>query len=349
MIKLAPDVFLERACRWPIFDVRSPAEYAAGHIPGAHSLPLFENWERAQVGTTYKQIGSYEALLVGLELVGPKMRTLVEHAHKLAPNQEVLIYCWRGGMRSESIAWLLTTAGVTAHTLVGGYKAYRNHALSSFRKAPELLVLGGATGSGKTAILHALREMGEQVVDLEALAHHRGSAFGGIGQGEQPTTEQFQNDLYQAWHPLDRTRRVWVEDESFSIGQVKLPLELWEMMQAKPLVIIEVPTANRIQRLVQEYGSLDPLALEEAILMIRKRLGGLRTQTALTALARGRLYEVASTLLEYYDKSYERSLKKTRTSTLRRVALSTNDVYQNAIKLLEAVKPLSTRIELLND
>lgn len=349
MTKLAPDVFLEKARHRPILDVRSPAEYAAGHIPGAHSSALFENWERAQVGTTYKQIGSYEALLVGLELVGPKMRTLVEQAYQVAPDKEVLVHCWRGGMRSESVAWLLTMAGFTAHTLAGGYKAYRNHALSSFREAPELLVLGGATGSGKTAILHALQEMGEQVIDLEALAHHRGSAFGGIGQGKQPTTEQFQNDLYQAWHPLDRTRRVWVEDESFSIGSVKLPLEFWETMQTQPLLIVEVPTAERIRRLVQEYGSLDPLALEEAILMIRKRLGGFRTQAALAALARGQLDEVAGTLLEYYDKSYERSLKKNRTVPQRRVTLSTDDAYQNAIKLKEAAHHLSMRKELLND
>ena len=340
MTKLTPDVFLEKATQQPVLDVRSPAEYAAGHIPGAHSFPLFDNQERAQVGTTYKQVGSYEALLVGLELVGPKMRELVEQANELAAGGEVLVHCWRGGKRSESVAWLLNTAGLTAHTLVGGYKAYRNHVLDSLRDAPQLLVLGGATGSGKTDILHALRELGEQIIDLEALAHHRGSAFGGIGQGEQPTTEQFQNDLHQAWQLLDRQARIWVEDESFSIGGVKLPLEFWEVMQARPLMLIEVPRPERIQRLVDEYAALDPLELERAILVIQKRLGGLRTQTALTALEQGQWAQVAGLLLEYYDKSYERSLKKTHTGTLQRVSSSVGDAHRNALQLLEAAQSL---------
>ena len=337
MTKLTANAFLEKATQWPILDVRSPAEYTAGHIPGAHCFPLFDNHERAQVGTTYKQIGSHEALLVGLELVGPKMRRLVEHAYDLAPEKKVLVHCWRGGMRSESVAWLLTTAGLTVHTLIGGYKAYRNHVLDSFKEAPRLVVLGGATGSGKTAILHALRDLGEQVIDLEALAHHRGSAFGGIGQKEQPTTEQFQNNLHRVWQSLDHTARVWVEDESFSIGSVKLPLEFWEVMQAKPLVLIEVPKPERVRRLVEEYGSLDALALERAIFTIRKRLGGVRTQTVLASLSQGRLEEVAEVLLEYYDKSYERSLRKTHPGTIRRVTSCTGDAHRNAIKLREAV------------
>ena len=273
-MKLTTDVFLERAAHWPVLDVRSPREYTAGHLPGAHCFPLFDDRERAQVGTTYKQIGAHEALLVGLELVGPKMRSLVEQARHLAPTKEVLVHCWRGGMRSESVAWLLATAGFTAHTLEGGYKAYRNHALESFRKIPQLVALGGATGSGKTAVLRALQARGEQVINLEALAHHRGSAFGGIGQTPQPTTEQFQNDLHHVWQQLDPRVRVWIEDESFSIGQVKLPIELWNAMRARPLVLLEVPRAARIQRLVQEYGSLDRLELERAVVTIQKRLGG---------------------------------------------------------------------------
>ena len=340
MAKLAPHVFLEKANHRPVLDVRSPAEYAAGHIPGAYSFPLFDNQERAQVGTTYKQVGSYEALLVGLELVGPKMRTIVERAHDLAVDNEVLVHCWRGGMRSESVAWLLGTAGLTTHTLTGGYKAYRNHLLERLRNVPHLLVLGGATGSGKTATLHALRERGEQVIDLEALAHHRGSAFGGIGQGKQPTTEQFQNDLHQVWASLNPNIRVWVEDESFSIGSVKLPLEFWQVMQTQPLLLTEVPSTERVQRLVAEYGGLDTLALERAILMIQKRLGGLRTQNALLALERGRLDQVASILLEYYDKSYQRSLKKARSGTILRVPLSGGDICQNASRLIEAADQL---------
>ena len=341
MAQLSADAFLEKSNQCPILDVRSPAEYAAGHITGAHSFPLFDNQERAQVGTTYKQIGSYEALLVGLELVGPKMRELVEVAHSLAPDKKVLVHCWRGGMRSQSVAWLLHTAGLSAHTLAGGYKAYRNHALASFRDAPQLIVLGGATGSGKTAMLQALRDADEQVIDLEALAHHRGSAFGGIGQGPPPTTEQFQNDLYQAWHALDCTRRIWVEDESFTIGSVKLPLELWETMQAQPLIVVDVPASARVQRLVEEYGTLDRFALAEAIEGIRKRLGGLRTQQAQQALSDGRLAEVAQYLLTYYDKSYAKSLRKNPQRPTIHINTSTGSAQQNAAKVLEAARTLS--------
>ncbi len=341
-MKLTTDVFLERAAHWSVLDVRSPGEYAAGHLPGAHCFPLFDDRERAQVGTTYKQIGSHEALLVGLELVGPKMRSLVERARHLAPAKEVLVHCWRGGLRSESVAWLLTTAGFTAHTLEGGYKAYRNHALASFRSIPPLMVLGGATGSGKTAVLRALQARGEQVIDLEALARHRGSAFGGIGQGEQPTTEQFQNDLHHVWQQLDPTARVWIEDESFSIGQVKLPLELWNVMKARPLVVLEVPRAARIQRLVQEYGSLDRLELERAVVTIQKRLGGLRTQQTLQALTDGQWAEAAGYLLAYYDKSYERCLKKSHHGPLVRVSTSVGDADRNADLILETVNDFST-------
>ncbi|MGB3779467.1 MAG: tRNA 2-selenouridine(34) synthase MnmH [Tunicatimonas sp.] len=341
-MKLTTNVFLERARHWPVLDVRSPGEYTAGHLPGAHCFPLFDDRERAQVGTTYKQIGSHEALLVGLELVGPKMRTLVEQARHLAPAREVLVHCWRGGMRSESVAWLLTAAGFAAHTLEGGYKAYRNHALESFGKIPQLIVLGGATGSGKTAVLRALQARGEQVIDLEALAHHRGSAFGGIGQGEQPTTEQFQNDLHHVWQQFDPAKRVWIEDESFSIGQVKLPLELWNVMKARPLVLLEVPRAARVQRLVQEYGSLDLLELERAVVAIQKRLGGLRTQQTLEALTGGQLAEAAGHLLSYYDKSYDRCLKKSQHGPLIRVSTPAGDADRNAGLILETVDDFST-------
>ena len=340
-MKLTTDVFLKRAAHWPVLDVRSPREYTAGHLPGAHCFPLFDDRERAQVGTTYKQIGAHEALLVGLELVGPKMRRLVERARHLAPTKEVLVHCWRGGMRSESVAWLLTTAGFTAHTLEGGYKAYRNYALESFRNIPQLMVLGGATGSGKTAVLRALQARGEQVIDLEALARHRGSAFGGIGQGEQPTTEQFQNDLHHVWQQFDPTARVWIEDESFSIGQVKLPMELWNVMKARPLVVLEVPRAARIERLVQEYGSLDPLELERAVVAIQKRLGGLRTQQTLEALTVGRWAEAADHLLVYYDKSYNRCLEKSHHGPLIRISPSAGDADQNANLILETINDFS--------
>ncbi|WKN33517.1 tRNA 2-selenouridine(34) synthase MnmH [Porifericola rhodea] len=308
--KLSADEFLSKAEQIPIIDVRSPAEYAAGHIPGAYNIPLFDNQERAVVGTTYKQVGRQDALLEGLDIVGPKMRSFVERAMQLAHEQEVLVHCWRGGMRSGSFAWLLQTAGLRVSTLQGGYKAYRSFALCTIKKAVPLIMLGGETGSGKTDILKALREQGEQVIDLEGLAHHKGSSFGGIGQAEQPSTEQFHNNLFQQWRTLDYSRRIWLEDESFSIGSVQMPYELWDQMKAAPMIQIHLPKSERVKRLVKEYGQQNKEALSIAISRIEKRLGGLRTQQAITDLKEGRLDAVADNLLTYYDRSYHRNMDR---------------------------------------
>lgn len=337
MVKLLVDIFLNKSKNLPVIDVRSPAEYAEGHIPGAYNIPLFDNGERKQVGTTYKQQGKEEALLLGLDLVGPKMRFFVEKAQQVAPERETLVYCWRGGMRSESFAWLLNMAGIKAHTLEGGYKAYRRHLLTAFQQPRNLIILTGETGSGKTAILQALAELGEQVVDLEAIAHHRGSAFGGIGMGEQPTTEQFHNDLYHRWQTLDPAKKIWVEDESFSIGKVKIPHELWDQMDQASVVKVNLPKPLRIKRLVEEYGKYDRSALRLAILKIQKRLGGLRIRQATEALEDDRLEEVAAILLDYYDKSYQRCLAKKDSKSMKEVLCTAEDPYMNALKVREAV------------
>ncbi len=305
-------------------------------MPGAFNLPLFDNRERARVGTTYKETGKEAAVLLGLELVGPKMRSLAEEARRCAPEGQALVHCWRGGMRSESVAWLLRTTDMQVYTLQGGYKAYRNHLLDAFRQPASLLILGGETGSGKTAILHVLQELGEQVIDLEGLARHRGSAFGGIGLGAQPTSEQFANDLYGQWRMLDTSRRIWLEDESFSIGQVRLPYELWEQMRLAPVIKVTIPKEERLRRLVAEYGGLPQEALDSAIRRIEKRLGGLQTQQAQEALTEGQLANVAEILLDYYDKTYQRCLAKKINQTTREVICSVDDPYTNALKVREA-------------
>lgn len=310
MNKLSATAFLKEAEHLPIIDVRSPAEYASGHIPGAHNIPLFDNRERAVVGTIYKQVGRQEAMLEGLDLVGPKMRSFVEEAYQLAPDSKVLVHCWRGGMRSESFAWLLRTADMDIATLEGGYKAYRNHILESLAQPIQLLIVGGETGSGKTDILKSLAELGEQIIDLEALAHHKGSSFGGIGQAVQPSTEQFHNNLHADWRKLDLSRRIWLEDESFSIGSVQLPYELWDQMKAATMIQVALPKEERVKRLVKEYGQQERAALITAIQRIEKRLGGLRTQQALEDLEKNQLHAVADKLLTYYDRSYHRNMDR---------------------------------------
>ncbi|MBK8554971.1 MAG: tRNA 2-selenouridine(34) synthase MnmH [Lewinellaceae bacterium] len=207
-----------------LLDVRSPGEYAQGHIPGAFSFPLFSDEERARVGTTYKQANPEAALLLGLDLVGPKMGHFVVEALKLSRNKKLAVHCWRGGQRSKSMAWLLRLAGCDVVTLNGGYKAFRHEALDQYHLHPyNLRVVGGRTGSGKTKVLQALRDMGEQIIDLEGLAHHKGSAFGAIGEQEQPSVEQFENDLFFALRALDPQKRIWIENESRSIGRVYIP------------------------------------------------------------------------------------------------------------------------------
>lgn len=299
---LEPGLFLESP--GVLMDVRSPSEYRKGHIPGALSLPLFDDEERALIGTLYKQKGRGDAVRKGLQLVGPRMAELVDRATALADGQPIRLYCWRGGMRSGSVAWLLRTAGLHVRVLQGGYKAYRQNAAERMAAIPNLLVLQGATGTGKTAILRELTHLGEQVLDLEQLASHRGSAFGALGMGEQPETQQFQNEIENVLRGLDASRRIWVEGESKSIGCCYLPDTFWERMQQADVLEVEVPAEVRVERLVAEYGHFEQEQLDACIGRLKRRLGGLRTQQAREMLAQGDLAGVAALLLDYYDDAY---------------------------------------------
>ncbi|MEY2794218.1 MAG: hypothetical protein RJA76_2210, partial [Bacteroidota bacterium] len=179
----------------PILDVRSPGEFKRAHIPNALSLPLFTDEEREKVGICYKHQGKEKAVELGLEFVGPKLVNFVKYAKKVAFEGEILVHCWRGGMRSASMAWLLETAGLKVFLLEGGYKSYRNFVLKIQSEPLPLRVLGGKTGSGKTELLREMKNAGFQVIDLEDLAKHRGSAFGHFGLEEQPSSEHFENLL----------------------------------------------------------------------------------------------------------------------------------------------------------
>lgn len=293
----------------PLIDVRSPGEFAQGHIPGAHNIPLFDNAERAEIGTLYKQAGREAAVMRGLELTGPKMADFVREARKLG-SPRIVAHCWRGGMRSESMAWLWQTAGLEVEVLEGGYKAYRQQVLSDLARPQRLLVLGGKTGSGKTAVLRELAAMGSQVLDLEALAHHKGSAFGSLGQAPQPSPEQFENELHNALRSFDPLRPIWVEDESHAIGRVYIPMPFWQQMLKAPVFAIETPLDARVAYLVQEYGDFPPEALQQSLNRIQKRLGGQAHAQASDALKRGDLGEVARISLAYYDKTYQYALQR---------------------------------------
>lgn len=320
----------------PLLDVRSPSEFRQGHIPGAISFPLFTDEERAQVGTLYKQQGKDIAVLEGLRIVGPKLAGFIEEATAISPSRNVTMYCWRGGMRSGSMAWLLRTAGFTVDLRKGGYKAYRQHVQQSFSNAIPFTILSGATGSGKTEILHEFRNLGEQVIDFEQLACHRGSAFGSLGMEEQPTIEQFENNLHHALQALDFSRRIWVEDESRKIGKVVLHGGLWENLNRAPLVLLNVPLEDRVNRLIREYGKFGPDLLRESLLKIAKRLGGLTLTEALEALDADNLAKVAEISLKYYDKAYRFSLEKRNRSIVQMVettGLNVEEIAQIICKI----------------
>ncbi|HNM27739.1 MAG TPA: tRNA 2-selenouridine(34) synthase MnmH, partial [Saprospiraceae bacterium] len=226
----------------------------------------------------------------------------------------------------RSMAWLMQTSGFDVVTLSGGYKSFRRYALDYFERLPfRFVVVGGRTGSGKTHILHALQAQGEQVLDLEGLARHKGSSFGSIGELPQPTVEQFENDLMMRLHELDPGRRVWVENESRSIGRVYIPEGLWQQMKRSPLLNIEIPHRDRVQNLVADYAHFPVAELEAAFQRIDRKLGGLRLQNALEALQNGNFVLAAELALEYYDKTYQHGLDNNPSPDIHMLAFEHSD------------------------
>lgn len=325
--------FLELAQQHLVLDVRSPGEFNQAHIPGAKNLPLFTDEERKVVGTAYKQQSREIAIKVGLDYFGTKMRAMVEQVEVWLAEREkettkadktVLVHCWRGGMRSAGVAWLLELYGFKVYSLVGGYKKFRHWVIDSFRVPYAFRILGGYTGSGKSYVLRTLGERGASIVDLEGIASHKGSAFGNIGLPPQPSQEMFENIL--AWqlrkqtgllfadltHP--ETLRIpetiiWLEDESQRIGLVNIPQPLWNHMRQCPVYFLDIPFDERLIHITAEYGPLDKQKMADAIQRIQKRLGPLETKTALQHLAANEIADCFRILLKYYDKWYLKGLQ----------------------------------------
>jgi len=296
--------FLKLSETHPILDVRTPAEFAQGHIPGAINLPIFTNEERIIIGTLYKKEGKQPAILKGLEIVGPKLHSFVQEAIKLNKNGTFLVHCWRGGMRSSSMAWFIETYGFKCLTLKGGYKNYRKFILNNFNEEKNIIIVGGKTGSGKTIILHALEKQNEQIIDLEKIAHHKGSSFGALGEELQPSQEQFENDLYFQLSKMDAQKKVWVENESRRIGTNVIPLGLWEQMRNATVISIDLPSEERVNYLVKEYGKFSKEELIAATERIGKKLGGQHVKRAIEAIESGDLKTAFEICLVYYDKTY---------------------------------------------
>ncbi|MBK7174193.1 MAG: tRNA 2-selenouridine(34) synthase MnmH [Bacteroidales bacterium] len=335
---LNPKEFLSFSNQWPVIDVRSPGEYAIGHISGAFNLPLFTDDERAIIGTLYAKQGKDPAVKQGMEIVGLKFGSFISEIEKITTAKQIGIHCWRGGMRSESLAWFYEKLGYEVFLLEGGYKAYRKFIRSSFKTSPGIFLLGGMTGSGKTEILGELEKIGEQTIDLEGMAHHKGSSFGHLGQSVQPSTEQFENDLYVCWAQKNNQQPLWIEHESHKVGTVYLPDTFRASMQNGTLIRLILPLEIRVSRLMNEYSHFDKSLLKESILHICQGMGTYQNKLALEALESGKLSEVAEIVLQYYDKTYEFALKKRPFKKVFEIRLDSPDMKMNARKILDFTK-----------
>jgi len=319
----------------PIIDVRSPSEYKKGHLPNAIAISLFTDDERAEVGTTYKQVSKEKAIELGYQFVTPKLEYFFSQSLAVAPKKEVVVYCWRGGLRSNAFGSFLEERGFEKIYIVeGGYKAYRNYIFRFFEKPFILNVLGGYTGSGKTEILHCLAEKSEQVIDLEGLANHRGSAFGGIDLPPQPTTEQFENNLYAELEKLDINKPIWIEDESSAIGKINLPIGLYNQMRIQYIYFLNISQQERAKHLVATYANLNAVGLSDAIGRISKRLGYDKAKLALQELKNKNYEKVVELVLEYYDKYYLRGLQKRDSSKIIELKIAKINPVKNATYLI---------------
>ena len=333
--------FLKQSVGHVIIDVRAPIEFKKGHIANAINVPLFEDIERAEIGTLYKQQGKDIAVTRGLEIVSPKLVSFVNQVKKLSSSKKIFVYCFRGGMRSNSFAWLMNTSGLDATILEGGYKNYRNHVLNYFEREKKLVVLGGMTGSGKTDLLKNIKHDNFQIIDLEALANHKGSAFGSINEEKQNPQQVFENNLFYALNLLDEDKHILVEDESQSIGFNKIPRGFWLQMKKAPIIKLEVPFELRVQKLVQDYTTTNIEALKICIKKIEQNLGTQNANLCLNYLDENNLTEVARLTLKYYDKAYSFTYNKKTSQQIIPLVLDTMNIEENTLKLKMALKSLT--------
>lgn len=332
--------FLAHSKQELIIDVRAPIEFLKGHIPNAINIPLFEDSERAEIGTLFKQQGKDTAVSRGLEIVSPKMVSFVNRVKELSKTKNVFVYCFRGGMRSNSFAWLMNTSGLHANLLKGGYKAYRNHVLHYFEEPKQVVLLGGKTGSGKTDVIKQLNLLSFQTIDLEALAHHKGSAFGAINESKQNSQQNFEHSLYEAFKNLDNSQLIILEDESKNIGFNKLPHALWLQMKEATIIKLEIPLELRVQKLVDDYTTIRIDELKACVLKISQQLGPLHTKQCLQYLEENNLHDVARLTLLYYDKAYTFMYEHKKQPVIE-VASDTIDAAVNAQKVKQIIDTLN--------
>jgi tRNA 2-selenouridine synthase len=302
-----------------LVDARSPAEFAEATIPGAVNVPLFDDAERAEVGTLYKEAGKRIALKRGMEVVAPKIPGMIAAVEAALGDRRgpVLVFCWRGGMRSRALATFLDLAGISARQIEGGHKAFRALVREFFEggRWGRLLVLRGLTGVGKTRLLLKLQAEGYPVIDLEGLAHHRGSAFGYLGLPTQPSQKQFEARLWDALRRVAPGGYALAEGESRHIGRLILPLSVYQALQVETSLWIEASLDYRVGVVLDDYPACE--ALQQAFLrplqLIRPRLGGEAHDRLVGHLQAGRWADLARELMVlYYDPLYAHTYPENR-------------------------------------
>lgn len=309
-----------------IVDLRSPKEYRLGHVPGAVNVPLFDDEERHEVGFTYKQVGRLEAIQLGLEIVAKKVEALLGELEGLCSGGKGLVlYCWRGGMRSNSVAKLLDSMSIDVSILDGGYKSYRRQVLDLISQVSEkrFIVLMGRTGVGKSEVLRQATDMG--TLDFEAYANHRGSAFGDLNQRQQTSTQQnFENVLAEDLFRLRNEKTFLVEIENY-FGEINVPKNLREKMLSSPIIVLKRARESRIKHILNDYVSdWDTELCSEVCARVQMALGkyfSVQTVESLQEKVRQfRLDEVVGTLLDIrYDPLYDKKLKKHRDRVLTEI------------------------------
>jgi tRNA 2-selenouridine synthase len=329
-----PD-FLTKRIFLPVIDVRSPGEFSKGHISRAVNIPLFSDGERAKVGKYYIQKGREEAMFLALQLIGQQLEGKVRQLKEKISGNEILIYCWRGGMRSSSMSWLFSLFGYKVYVLSGGYKSYRKYLKESFSTKAKLVVIAGMTGSGKTELLEYINLNGHQILNLEKLANHKGSVFGGLGMPEQPSIEQFENILFDYWSAFDFNKPIFIEDESLNIGRLQIPRELYDQMQKANVIEIQREKAFRIAKLVIEYAQFDNELLKQCIYKLEKRLGKENTNNIVSEIENRNFNKAAELLLNYYDKAYQMIMDKRAISTVKKCFLEQDGLNFNAGQIIK--------------
>jgi len=321
-----------------VIDVRSPSEFALDHVPEAVNCPVLDDAERASVGTLYKQTSPFDAKKIGAALVSKNIaRHIEERFRDRAREWRPLVYCWRGGKRSGALAHVLREIGWEAATLEGGYRAYRREVVRQLEALPARLrfeVICGATGSGKSRLLEALAARGAQVLDLEAIARHRGSVLGDLPGDPQPSQKMFDSLVWDRLRRYDPAKPVYVESESKKIGQLQVPGALLERMRASPCIRVEAPVEARVRFLIEEYRHFleDPAALKKQLACLRDLYGaGVLERWFAQVDARDWNELVAELLVKHYDPAYRRSMLKNYRDSGDAPVLELTDVTPQAL------------------